>query len=275
MNILFYGNCQMNALVRTLNLNKYNQTVIECFDTEIAEPDFYDIIKKMDIIIMQPIEDNYRNKAYLSTTYVIYHAKENCKIILLNNIHFDFYYFDIKTINIKGTLNPYHHLYLYECFKNGQNGEYFTEHFVNNNNLKTKYELECLANNSLTELNIRYDRMLLHKKMSPHKNISCIYLNEYLKDNYKKQLLFYTINHPSKLVFQYVSKEIIKLLNIENTINFEVDFFHHTRCILYKCLQKVVCFDIDEHTPFLNEETILQKIINKYYNFYKNNDIIL
>lgn len=270
MNILFYGNCQLTPLVKTLNFNNYNPTIIECFNTELSQNEFDNIIKKMDIIIMQPIDDNYRNKTYLSTTYVIYHAKSECKIILLNNFYFDFYYPDNKTINTKGTLNPYHHLYLYECFKTGKDIDFYIQNYKENKNLKTKYELECSANNSLNELNNRYDGMLLHKKYSPHKLIFCISVSEFIKDNYKQKLLFYTINHPSKLLFHYVAEQIIRILNIENTIDYEIDILNHTRCILYKCLQRVVCFDINEHTPCLNQETNIQNIVSKYYDIYKN-----
>jgi len=277
MNILFYGNCQLTPLQKTLNLDntKYIQTVIECFDTEISESDFDNIIKKSDIIIMQLTDDNYRNKRYLSTTHIIYHSKENCKIILLNNFYFNFYYIDTKTVNIKGEKYPYHHLHLYECYKNGNSIDYYIQNFVNNSKLKSKYELECLANNSLTELDIRYESMLLHKKYSPHKNIFCIPVTQYIRDNYKENLLFYTINHPSKILFHYICEKIVDILNIDNTIDYEIDVLNHTRCILYKCIQKIVCFNIEDYSPFLYEESNIKDIADKYYNKYKISNIEL
>lgn len=272
-NVLFYGNCQLTSLKSTLNLNnvEYNQTIIECFNTEIIESDFLNCINTADIIIMNLVEDNYRNKFYLSTTYIIYHAKENCRIILLNNFHFSFYYVDELIINNTNMSTPYHHNYLFECYKNNQSADYYINNYVNNKNLKTKYELECVANKSFEELDKRYEIMLLHKQMSPHKLIYTLPICQYIKDNYKEKLLFYTINHPSKYIFQYISEQILHKLNIENTINYEMDLLNTTRCILYTCIQKVVLFDIKKETPLIFQKNNVKDITNWYYEFYKTN----
>ena len=272
INILFYGNCQMTAIQKTLNLNKfkYNETIIECFDTELTEEEFTLCINISDIIIMNLVEDNYRNKKYLSTTHVIYHSQKGCKIIILNNFYFHFYYFDSKMISTKGELNPYHHLNLYECCKNNETADLYINNYINNSTLKTKYELEYLANKSFEELDTRYENILLHKKMSPHKLIYSIAISNYIKDNYKKKLLFYTTNHPSKYLFQYVSQEIISILNLENTMDYTIDIFTHTKLILYKCIQKVVFFDIQENTPLIGNQSNINDIYKWYCDLYTN-----
>ena len=276
-NVFFYGNCQLTPLQYTLNLDKlkYNQTVIECFSTEITEPDFLNCVNNADIIIMNLVEDNYRNKSYLSTTYIIYHSKKNCKIILLNNFYFSFYYVDEIVMNKTYILTPYHHNNLFECYKNNKSVDYYVDNYVNNINLKTKYELECAANKSLEGLDKRYNIMLLHKQMSPHKLIYPLPICQYIKDNYKEKLLFYTVNHPSKYIFQYISQQILHQLNIDSIINCEIDYFTHTRCILYKCIQKVVLFDIQKELPLIYEQKNVKEITNWYYELYKNYNIEL
>ena len=83
MNILFYGNCQLFAVLKTLNMSKdYNIFHVECWKNEINEKYFKDIIIKSDIIITQPINDNYRDVNYLSTTYITQHKKPDCKLII-------------------------------------------------------------------------------------------------------------------------------------------------------------------------------------------------
>jgi hypothetical protein len=264
----------MNAIQKTLNLNKieYNETIIECFDTELTEEEFTLCINKSDIIIMNLIEDNYRNKKYLSTTHVIYHSQKDCKIIILNNFYFHFYYFDSKMINIK---NSYNHLNLYECYKNNKTVDLYINNYINNSNLKTKYELEYLANKSFEELDTRYEHILLHKQMSPHKLIYSIPISNYIKDNYKKKLLFYTTNHPSKYLFQYVSEKIISILNLENTIDYSIDLLSHTKLILYKCIQRVVLFDIQIHRPLIGNQSNINDIYQWYCDLYKNTNIEL
>lgn len=271
MNILFYGNCQMTALEKTLNLNKmkYNETIIECFDTELTEEEFTLCINRSDIIIMNLVEDNYRNKKYLSTTHIIYHSQKDCKIIILNNFYFDFYYFDSKMIS-KEKIIPYHHLNLYECYQNNDTVDLYINNYINSSTLKTKYELECFANKSLEELDTRYEHILLHKNMSPHKLIYSIPISNYIKDNYKKKLLFYTTNHPSKYLFQYVSEKIVDSLNLENTIDYTIDLLSHTKLILYKCIQKVVFFDIQPHEPLIGNQSNINDIYKWYCDLYTN-----
>ena len=274
INILFYGNCQLTGIQKTLNLNKmkYNQTIIECFDTEITEEEFKLCINKSDIIIMTIIEDNYRNKKYLSTTNVIYHSQKDCKIVLLNNFYFHFYYFDVKMIK---ELNLYHHKLLFENYKNNNSYDFYLNNYVNNSTLKSKEELECFANKSFEELNTRYENILLHVKMSPHKLIYSIPICDYIKDNYKKKLLFYTTNHPSKYLFQYVSEQIIRILNLENTINYDVDIFTETKLVLYKCIQQVVFFDIKKHTPLIKGQSNIHDIYQWYCKLYKTTKLEL
>ena len=65
MKILFYGNCQLFAILKTLNL--YPDIIthnIECFSSDICEEEFTLLINTSDIIITQPITDNYRDKMY-------------------------------------------------------------------------------------------------------------------------------------------------------------------------------------------------------------------
>lgn len=271
-NILFYGNCQMTPICNTLNLDKtkYNQSIIECFSTEMLEQEFHEYVVNADVIIMTIIENNYRDKHYLSTTYVVYHAKKDCKLIILNNFYFSFYYFDIKIIHTLGETQPYHHLSIFDCYNNSKDIDYYINTYVNNEALKTTHELEILANTSFEELNKRYDIILLHKQLSPDKYIYSIPISQYIKNNYKKKLLFYTPNHPSKYLFHYVSEQILSILNFENTINYQVDTLNHTRCILYKCIQKMVYFDISKESPLLCEKKTIQDISQWYYELYKN-----
>ena len=96
MNILFYGNCQTYSVLKTLNLDKtYSIFHIECWKEIIDQTYFTDIIKKCDIIITQPINDNYRDVDYLSTSYIIKIKNTKCKLIIFDSCHFNFYYFDL------------------------------------------------------------------------------------------------------------------------------------------------------------------------------------
>ena len=90
-----------------------------------------------------------------------------------------------------------------------------------------------------------------------------------VKQNYKEKLLFYSMNHPTKYVIQFICEEIIKYLQIENTINYDIDLLSNTKCILYKCISKNINFDINNHNPLTLNNTDINKITQLYYDTYK------
>jgi hypothetical protein len=45
-------------------------------------------------------------------------------------------------------------------------------------------------------------------------------------------------------------------------MDYELDPFSNERCILYSCIQKMVDFDIKNHTPFINNNSNVSDIFN-------------
>jgi len=278
INILFYGNCQCNAINLVLNLpSNYNIFSIECFSTNIESDEFTNIIKKSNIIITQPIHDNYRNKDYLSTKYIINNKNNDCKIILFNPLYFNYYYFDLnyKKINNDEILKipiDYHYNDMITSYKLNIPIEKYFEYYVHNNYYKNNDDLTKIANESLDELNNRYQSMI-NEYVNNNSNIIPIYITDFIKNNYKEILLFYSMNHPSKYLFHFITHEIIKILNIENTINYNIDPLDNPKCILYKCIQNSVNFDINEHQSVTLDKVGDYEITKLYYESYKNNNI--
>jgi hypothetical protein len=260
INILFYGNCQLIAVTQTLKLSsKFNVHKYECFSTEVSKEEFTNIIKTSDFIVTQHIHDNYMDKDYLSTNYIINNKNNNTKIIIMDSLHFDFYYFDTiyHNDNNKRLSEPcdYHYSKMMECYKNRKNIEYYIDNFANNANLKSSEELEEIANNSLSEL---YKRYLINKNSFENhdNNIYVITTHDFIKENYKNKLLFYSMNHPTKYTIQYVCSHIMDVFGFENNIDYmidyEADILNNPKCILYSCIQKKVNFDIDKYNQSIN-----------------------
>ena len=126
-------------------------------------------------------------------------------------------------------------------------------------------ELENIANTSLEILNKRYQE---NKHKYKGENIYIISTEYFIKNNYKNKLLFYSMNHPTKYVIQYICEEIINILNIPNTINYDIDILYHPKCIIYKCIQKNVNFDINNHAPLILNYTTTYDIAQLYYDAY-------
>ena len=271
MNILFYGNCQSFSIFKTLNLSsKYNITHISCWKENMDKKEFTDIINKCNVIITQPINDAYRDVDYLSTSYIIKNKKPDCKLIIFDSCHFDFYYFDLTYKHFNNDVlhkpSDYHYHKMIECYNNNHSIEYYVTNFVNNLDLKSSEELETIAQNSLNELQNRNKK---NKEKYNDKNIYLIETYDYIKNNYKKKLLFYSMNHPTKYVIQFICEKIIDILQIQNSIDYNIDTLDNTKCILYKCISKNVNFDINNHNPLTSGIKDIDKITQLYYSTYK------
>jgi hypothetical protein len=272
MKILVYGNCQGWAVKETLGIDPHIHSIeyIPCYSTHIISDDFTKKIKESDIIITQPIRDNYREKTYLSTAYIIENAKHNCKIILFDSCHFIFYHFDLTYKSINGSIltTPcdYHYNGIIDTYRKKLPIDHYIDQYVNNPLLKSHDELEKLAQFSLAELKKRYETT--NDLYGKNSNVSVISTHDYIKDNYKDKLLFYSMNHPTKYLIQFICEEINKMITIPCAINYTVDLLGEYKSILYKCLQTAVNFNIEEHIPLTLSKTTVTDIAQIYYDAY-------
>lgn len=275
--ILFYGNCQLHAVYETLNLSHelYKVHNIPCWTTTTTQEEFTNIVRICDIIVTQPIQDKYRDLDYLNTKYIMEHASKKCKIIIFDSCHFDFYYFDLTytTFEENSLKKPidYHYHKMMQYYREEKSQETYLKEIVENKELKTKEELEAIAEASLQELQKRFHKT---KEKYDQENIYLITIHDYVKNNYKEKLLFYSMNHPTKYVIQYICEEICKIAGWSNSINYNHDILSNPKCILYKCVQNAVNFDVEKHTPFIFIPEIGNKknyvdITNLYYETYK------
>ena len=277
MKILFYGNCQIGAISDIIKktVQNYSTTLILCWIENIDKNYFTEKIKEADIIITQPINPNYRNADYLDTEFILKNAKSEAKIIIVPSLYFNFYYFDLtyKTLNNSELLripSDYH----YNAIINNydlNNNSIFNQ--INDVNLKSKEELQNIALASIKELEKRENEMMSYNNL--HK-CDIISVSNYINNNYKNTLLFYSMNHPTKYLFHFIAKKIIKILDIDDLNNYNIDPLEsNERGILYKCIQNVVNFDITKHAPRLckYDLEIKEKIIDKYIEIYNEIDL--
>lgn len=94
-------------------------------------------------------------------------------------------------------------------------------------------------------------------------NTYLIQTYDYIKENYKNKLLFYSMNHPTKYLIQFICEKIIDILHIKNTINYHIDPLDGT-----KCISKNVNFDINDHNALTLGITDVKQIAQLYYNTY-------
>jgi len=271
--ILFFGNCQPGAIMECLNLDSSYITHCEyCHMSTLNKMEFTKLIKKYDIIITQPIDNNYRNVDYLNTSYIINNT--NGIVIIFNSCYFEFYYPDLKYMKhnniILGQPIDYHYQYMVDCYKRGDTIENYVKNYINNPDLISKTTLLETATKSIKELRKRDTK--IRDEFCKRSNVYFISICDYIEKNYRDKLLFYSMNHPSKYLLQFICENIIILLNIKNSINYTIDPLNTPKCILYKCLEDSVRFKIDYRCRIdsvtLGALTDVFSITKLYYDTY-------
>ena len=273
--IFFYGNCQITSLKTILSNNK-ETSLLTCWQ-DFKKEEFLNLIKSSDVIITQPIKKNYREKDYVHTEFVLENSNRDTKVIILPSLYFNFYYFDLtyKFFKEGSDHRPlkdpsdYHYNSIIKSYNNNEKIESIFENYIDNENLKSKEELQDIADKSIEELISREKEMLSYKEI---KDCSIITISDFIKNNYKKKLLFYSMNHPSKYVFHHIVDQIKTVLNVDS--DYEVDPLRNDyRGILYRCMQKVVEFDIQNEKPKLLDIYDKRMIVEKYYKVYDDKNL--
>lgn len=274
------GNCQAETLSKFLfsnnNFNK-NYKYIEVKPIYLMNENelnyFYTyILLELDLIIIQPINEDFNNNIKYSTKTILNNTKQDCISILIPSLYFDFY-----------------HPYL--CYLNGEHGKiqepidyhdrtliklYLAYKELSNEEIIEKYmnifNNEIFINNSMINdiltLSLQHieEREIIFKNYIVN-NTKCIYSYDFIKNNYQEHLLFYSVNHPSKYLLSYLSDEILKYLNIDiEKYPDNLDPFNNLIIPIYNCLNHIVKFDISKYNNMIYDN----ELYNKYLDIYRN-----
>lgn len=249
MKVLLYGNCQTRAISQIIHHPDIEIKSITCHSTSLTKKEFTTEIKSADIIITQPILQNYRGKEYLSTNYVIKNANQNTNIILFPSLMVgNIYYFDSisdQRVN-RASATAFAHKNLLDYYtQGGSDINYFIKNFVTNKNLLTRKQLESNADNVIGELIRREDEAIKEH------GLPFIRMSSFIKNNWKNNLLFYTSNHGTLHLYQYLAQQICKKIGLSfDSIDLKQDPQQKAcRLILYSCLENIVKFDLTKCLP--------------------------
>ena len=279
------GNCQADALSKFLLLNNNfnkNYKYIEVKPIYLMNENelnyFYTYtLLELDLIIIQPINEDFNNIKY-STKSILNNSKHDCISILIPSLYFDFYHPYLCYLNgEKSKIHEpidYHDkilIKLYLAYKESSNEE-IIEKYMN------IFKNELFINNSMCNDNLTLSLKNIEDRESNFKNYivnntKCISTYNFIKNNYQEQLLFYSVNHPSKYLLSYLSDEIFKYLNIPSEeYNENIDPFNNLIIPIYYCLNHMLKFDISQYNNMIYDN----ELYNKYIDVYRNiPDIIL
>jgi len=304
------GNCQSDCIAQFLLSNpNFSETYyylsvknIHLMDNNDLDDLYENILPILDLIIIQPISDNYKNNSKYGTKSILKKVEDSCIKILFPSLYFDFYHpflFYIYDKNKPGWKldNPYdyhdknilnYYVQNYNDYKKNENNndvdiESLKIHY---GDLLINHYKNCLLNSNICDESFlinRFNKNIdnLKKREDTYRNyiVSNTYLiksSKFISNNYMKNLLFYSINHPTKHLFHYISDSILIILKLQLEIYPEnLDPLKSLIIPIYNCIQKYVKFDVSKYQNYQHYDIILNDhdVINSYIDSYNNIDL--
>lgn len=270
--ILLSGNCQCAAIASYIRkATEYKIHLIQVHNTTISKDEMDALIRDATLVITQPVSDMYRAMTHLSTLYILGIA--TCPVVIFPSLHFDFYYPDYGYLSQYG-INPaaYHYKSLLQHLKAGGTVDTFVSTIADNPAFMTSDVLLRQAQYSISELKRREEKMHQDYPTGIHIDVT-----DFMCENFKKALLFYTVNHPTRVFFEYLLRKICAkiphgIIDAEK-VNWPLDpLANDNRGYLYACVAQCVAFDTKLHEPALVKfpGTSLKEILEKYAETYRS-----
>lgn len=291
------GNCQSDTLSKFLLSNPYFSQIYQYIQTpyihDMNEDQlnflYSETLPLLDLIIIQPISENYKNNYRYSTKSILSHVNDRCIKILFPSLYFDFYHQFITYISSNGVSlgQPfdYQDVSIIKAYKKGilQGIDKYSLDMLNfvieeyRNSLYNEYIMD---NNYMTnKLNENIHNLIVRENEYNNfvnGNTHIIKSSDFILNNFKKNLLFYSMNHPTKHVFHYIANSILIILNVPLAqFDDNLDPLKGLIMPVYKVVQKYIEFPLDYYYNFRHFDLILtdEDIIQKYINSYNSVDI--
>ncbi len=265
--ICISGNCVSGPLYDML-LN--HTTLGQKYEIKLLKPVFMveqqdvESIKRdvasCDIFITQPIKGENYKQLGIDTETLKSLMKKDSKLLKIPVPYFigyfpeQFYLHDEKSTLIgecEGLAHPYHNRIIFYGYLKHLNAQEVLDILNSETNIKN---ITKIAEKSLEELKIRDENLDFG-------------LYEFVKENYKNKRLFWTINHPTNCILEYMCNEILKKLSLDE--NFDINNLEEFLDKAYRTpIMKSVAAEL-QLSNIKDDEKYSVDIINAYYKYYE------
>jgi len=262
--ILFLGSCQVNVLREFFHQGKFSFEVInqskQVYNSNDEDIDYlYKILPEIDVLVLQPVGGNYKSPdqkrhdtGALSSKNIISKVKKDCKVIFVPVMYYKGYipqiirpglFKDSILHNIDINLLRIYYKHRYEN-ANKDDSKIINDfiNIVNDTNFYNTNLIQKTIDESLQSIKVREEN-IIKEHINNNDNIYLISVYESMKNNYKDKLLFRTINHPTKELYEYAFDELLNLLDLKINNVIKCDPHSDDKTIIYSSVSKLLNFD--------------------------------
>ncbi len=238
--VLIHGNCQTSPMKLYLKKNSRFSSEFIIYDIppihavnknkEMVFQSEY-LYKDVNLFITHVISEKNKFGYHLSTDYLQKHLPEKCRIVKVINLWFEGYFpqhgekVDSEVVcHIPGAF-CWQDINLERMGERKENIEEILSVVKNDD----YYPAEFLQKNFETAL----------KNLRERENVVDIGISEYLADICKKEVLFYSVNHPKNIVIKEIIRRVLRYIGLYNETEI-IEFKHELLLDQEECL-KIAC----------------------------------
>lgn len=268
--VVIYANCQSAAIGKMLNENEifshnYEWCIIPPVQNIKSKKQIeylIKIVRDTDVFIYQHVNNkHFPNET--KTEYLLTLLKKNAIKISFPSLYFNGYFPHLGTMKGKtGPLNLVHDYNIVYCFIKDLSVVQIQE-LINKSDFYPKEISIKLSEESIKELALR-------------ENNTDIKVSSFIKNNYKKERLFNQFNHPRRLVFEFVAKEILGRLGILHAdFSSSKEYIKGVFSPIYPSIMSNLELNFSEVNALYSngaESLTQEEVINKFFDLYKTMD---
>lgn len=211
--ILLYGNCQLLALKKILesNLDFLEQfEILHVNDIHLLSSQdidlIYELLPTVDYFVYQHVE-NYRGDSRFNTNNLKQELKPHAKHFSFPSLYFRGYTPAIIYLNDSSGSLTYTDANIYYLIHRGWSTEAI-ENLIQSDEFYTPAEYIKIVSHTIREISFREAQ-----------NLVDLHVSDFIIDNFACQKLFYTFNHPSKILMLFVAGAALKFLGLNLATN--------------------------------------------------------
>lgn len=269
---LLYGNCQIEPLRKILEKSSDFTKKYQFIDLKpvhlLTENDAINLevkIAETDLFIHQVVSDDYQGIKQFGTNYLRNCLKKTAKAIAIPGAYFTGYH--PAMINFKdGDGNKitkpcdYHDVNLLYLFDQGKTVTEAIEIIEQVDFYQAEYVLDNFKT-TLQELRDRETEL-------------DITISDFIEQNYQKEKLFHTFNHPGVAVLSYLADRILELLELPvQTHSLQAEVLDFTAFPIYLSVARLLALDfpISSQYSIKGEILTVKNAVKLFFDFYSDN----
>jgi hypothetical protein len=230
MRVYVHGNCQASALrwllsaVEGLHVESREVHLIDILDDKAIE-EYKRDIRSHDVILAQPIADNYHQIECLSLSWIQRNIKSSARLLTFPSIFFRGYNPSSFALEMKGHITDYHDVHMADMYLLGVSAKSCVEWLRSD----TFWSAEFVNSEVLLAL-----KSLMKREEGFDVHLRCSGL---IAQHLGNDRLFFTFNHPSRFVLHHLGSKFLNSLGVLSSLPVRgVEYLDQTCMPLYPSL---------------------------------------